>query len=143
MSEQRWELDRRDERLRREVAALHRAVFDAPPPPVVVERYLAAHEHHVAPGPAREEESVATAVDRGLDLEALELALRLRDGDHLLARKLRALLLVAETLPAYQPAFVSRDTRTRGALLRLALRGLRSGLKLLRGHWLIRRYGLA
>jgi hypothetical protein len=76
----------------------------------------------------------------GLDLEAVEYALRRRDPS--ITRKVQILLYVVETLPQYQDDLLNdRDRRLEG-WTRLAVATFRSLWKLIKGRTVARRHGL-
>jgi hypothetical protein len=123
-----------------EARYLHAALFSQPPDPAIVERYLDAHRQlfaHEPPSPL-----VSTIVERRLDAEAIEYALRRRRAGRELTRKLQILCYLAEVRAAYEHEFVNRHARRARAILALAAAALRSAWKLLKGEVLVRRHGL-
>lgn len=121
-----------------EAQALHRSVFGGSAPPLLVESYVAAHRV-VRPGA---DAGVRRAIERELDLEALELYWRIRRPEHALVQKAQILVYLAEALPEYQTRIVGETRRTDWALWRLGGHGLRSLAKYVRGAYLILRHRL-
>jgi hypothetical protein len=82
-------------------------------------------------------------VERGLDVEAVECALRLAGGPHLLTRKLEVLLALVEVRAPYRPLFANERPGLARGLLRLARAAARAARLLAKGGRLVRRHGLA
>jgi len=122
-----------------EAQALHRCVFGGAAPELLVDSYVAAHR---VVRPDTDLQGVRRAVERGLDLEALELYWRIRRPKHALVQKAQILVYLAEALPEYQLRIVGQARRTDWALWRLAGHGLRSLAKFLQGAYLIQRHKL-
>lgn len=121
--------------LLREAAALHRAAFDREVPEEVARRYAAAHR--ALPRITEAERAwMKRALDAEADLEALEVAAR---PDHVLCRKFKALLYVAEASPEYYADFVNEEPRRVQAFLSLMGHGVRTLFKRLKGRALLRR----
>jgi hypothetical protein len=123
-----------------EARYLHAALFPRAPEAAVVERYLEAHRRLFAGRPTSP--LVSRIVERRLDAEAIEYALRHRGSGRELTRKLQILCYLAEPLASYQDEFVNRKTRRSAAILALARSVLRSGWKRVKGELLVRRHGL-
>ena len=125
-----------------EARHLHACLFRLPLDAVTLARYEAAlREMGAAGSPV-----LVRVVARRLDAEAVEFALRRRGirgdqgGD--LARRMQILCYLVEVQPAYLGEFVNvKSSRGRAwaALLGITLR---SGWKLVKGEYLIRRHGL-
>ncbi len=124
--------------LLREAATLHRAAFDREVPEEVARRYAAAHRALSRITDA-ERAWMKRALDEDLDLEALEAAARRDRPDHVLCRKFKALLYVAEASPEYYADFVSDEPRRFQAFLSLMGHGVRTLFKRLKGRALLRR----
>jgi hypothetical protein len=124
--------------LDRECALLCRGIFGLEPPPGCVDAYRRAHAVVFSAAPA-EAARFTEAVRRGWDLEALELALRLRDKDNALTKKVNILFYLMETRPEGFPLFVNTDRAPLRAWMRLTAETLRSAYKLLKGWVLLRR----
>ncbi|HEX7578546.1 MAG TPA: hypothetical protein VF580_00970 [Thermoanaerobaculia bacterium] len=121
----------RDESWRRrraeELDAFHRILFDAPAPEPLLLRYLEAYSRFSAL------ESTAPLVDRLIashsDLEAIELAARLRDPDNPLTRRLKVLSYLAEARREYAAHFYAPPPgRLRGFVL-LCVAAMRTAFK--------------
>ena len=123
-----------------EARYLHAALFSRPADPAIIERYVDAHLLLFAHEPSSR--VVAAIVERRLDAEAIEFALRRRRAGRELTRKLQILCYLAEVRAAYEHEFVNRHTRPARAILALAAAAIRSAWKLLKGEVLVRRHGL-
>ncbi|HXX93400.1 MAG TPA: hypothetical protein VEN81_07185 [Planctomycetota bacterium] len=128
-----------DDSLRDEAAAIHRALFGRELPDDLARRYVEAHAHALRRVTDAERDWMARA--RGSDLEALEVALRKRGGDHVLCRKFRLMTALSEASPEYYDDFVNETSRRFTAWAALAWHGLRSVLKTLKGRILLSRIG--
>ena len=128
----------RDAELLDEAEHIHRVLFRRPMPPLVGQRYLAAHAFHCR-GPEASSK-IAQVLRERLDLEAVELALRRRDPA--ITRKAQIVLYAIETLPEYQDEMVNARDRRLAAWLILGAQTFRSAWKLLKGRVASRRHGL-
>jgi hypothetical protein len=132
----------------RECVALSRAVFACDPSPAVSAAYAAAHATVLTvpdgrPTAAAEDRMIADAIRRGWDLEALELAWRMRDRHNRLTRRVGILFYLVETTPEGSRRFVNRrDQRVRGLAV-MAGHVLRSAFLWTKGTVLSRRIGAA
>jgi hypothetical protein len=125
--------------LEREARALHRALFRTDPPPIVVRRYVAAYEAGLGHGSQAEATWLRRVLAGGADLEAMELALRRRNRNHVLVRKFRIMTYIAEGSAGYEAMFVNDRRRAARALVELALAGSRSIWKWCKGQYLLQR----
>ena len=121
-----------------EARYLHRAFFGSDPPPVVVDRYIAANLICCGEPSGLTDAIVA----RGLDAEAIELTLRLRKGPTILTKKIRILFYLVEVRSAYYSFFVGGGESLPRALSGVVYSVLQTGVKYLKGAYLIRKYGL-
>ena len=80
-------------------------------------------------------------VEEGADIEALEFALRTRWPNNILCQKLKLLIYIAEAFPEYYLDFVNEEPRRFEGFFSLALHGLRTVYKGLKGRWLLRMLG--
>ena len=123
-----------------EAVHLFSCLFGRAPDPLTVARYEAAHRElfHDSPTPAW----LTRIVERRLDAEAIEFALRRRGRGVELTRKLQICCYLAEARSAYLDRFVNLEASKPRAWLALA--GAASGAlwKLLKGEYAIRRHGL-
>ena len=95
-----------DSALAREAEYLHGQFFRCTIPDLVVQRYVAANRvcfPEISPAEAR---LLETVVNRRLDAEAVELALRLKRGKGVLTRKIQVLFYLVEVRSAYRGYFV-------------------------------------
>jgi hypothetical protein len=132
-----------DEQLRREAAFLHAALFDRPPLPAIVERYIAAHRTLLSHADAVQQAVVDRVVDLKLDPVAVEFALRFRAPGHLASTKLRVLVYLAEASEGYFGTFVNAESDRLHAWRALLLAMPRAAYLLAKGVLLVRRHRLA
>jgi len=126
--------------LAEEALYLHHSLFGGTPEPVIIERYAAAHRK-LFPADAGSA-LLARIVSRGLDVEAVEFALRRRGAGSELTRRIQVLSYLVEARARYQHYFVSTEPGRGGAVVELAAAVIRSAWKLAKGEYLVRRHGL-
>ena len=124
-----------------ECANLCQRIFGMAPPEGCADAYRRAHAVVFANAPieAGAAAQIAEAVRRGWDLEALEFALRLRDKEGPLTKKVNILFYVMEARPGSFDLFVNAESSALRAWLRLTGETLRSAYKLMKGWLLLRR----
>lgn len=109
-----------------EADALYRVLFGRAAPPEVARRYEEGHAAAL-PGVTPEEQAwMDRAVASGCDLEAVEIRARRRDPGHVLCRKLRFMLYVAEAHPDSCADLVNESPSRVRAFLSLARHGFRT-----------------
>jgi hypothetical protein len=127
-----------------EARHFHACLFRRPPDAITVARYEAAHLRWFDGAP--QSAAIAEIVERKLDAEAIEFALRRRGANSRLAaeltRKLEIVCYLAEVRAAYAGEFINFESSRVRAWSTLAFRTLRAGWKLAKGEYLIRRRGL-
>lgn len=128
-----------EDTLRAEARWLHAALLGTPCPAEVEAAYLAAHDHYCQGD--QDSPLLAAIVERRLDAEAVELALRHRNP--VLSRKCRILVYLLEARPDSYPRLVNPAPRRLEAWWALGWAGARTVWKRLKGEWLVRRHGLA
>jgi hypothetical protein len=121
-----------------EARYLHGIFFRRELPPDVVARYVEANLL-ICPGSHALMRSVMAA---HLDAEAVELALRFRAGPTILTKKIRILFYLLEPRADYYPYFFAEGESLPRAVLGLAGSVLRTGVKAVKGVYLIRRHGI-
>jgi len=132
----------RETQLRDEGRRLALEVFGVQLADELAGHYAAANERWASSVSADEEATVATVLDRGLDVEAVEFALRLqsRAQPHLLTSKIWILSYLIEAHGS------ERYVNRRGARIlhtaTLTSHVLQAGPAWVRGWWLVRRHGL-
>jgi hypothetical protein len=131
--------DLESEQLRREASALHRAVFGRDIPEEIAVRYAKAHPLTLSGADGSQWTWMQRVLNAGFDVEALEMVLRIRQPDHVLCRKIKVLVYISEAFPEYYADFVNEEPRRARIVFSLALHGLRTLLKGLKGWWLVRR----
>lgn len=126
------------EQLRREASALHRATFGRDIFEEIAQRYADAHCAALFQDSTTESEWMQRVLEKGADLEALEVALRSRQPAHVLCHKFKLLTYIAEAFPEYYIDFVNEERRRAASFFSLAFHGLRTIYKYLKGRWLLR-----
>lgn len=129
-----------DTRLEREARALYRVILKRDPDRRLVDRYVRAN--HSLCGD-EEIPRFSELVDRGVDLEAMEFAWRLKDARNPLTRKVHIMIYLAEAIPVNFPAFFNSRRRRFGALFILFRHFLRSVYKGVKGLVLLKRWKIA
>lgn len=122
-------------RLRTEARRLHRALFGHDAPEDVQGQYASALQ--TAPLAEYPRCDLGRLIERGIDLEALELALRRRTPANALTQRFHALCYLVEVRPEYYARFVNEPSRFASGVLTLALQAARSVYKLLKGRCLL------
>lgn len=129
-----------DKALAAEAACLHASLFHRAPDGLTIARYEAAHRELFpdAVSPAW----LTRMVERGLDAEAIEFALRRRGRGAELTRKMQIVSYLAEARAPYLERFVNLEASRARAWS--ALLGAAAGAfwKLLKGEYAIRRHRL-
>lgn len=123
-----------------EARYLHDCFFSVPLDPSVVARYAAAH-HELFPGD-RPSPLVSRVVERKLDAEAVEFALRRRGAGRELTVKIQILCYLVEVRSDYLSEFVNMESRRARGAAELAGMTLQAAWKLVKGEYLVRRHGL-
>lgn len=129
--------------LAREAVYLHAVFFRRQIPEAVIARYVAANRLCFPELEVADREMMQTIVDRGLDAEAIELAMRLARRSSVLTRKIQILFYLVEVRSAYYGDFVNQRPglgRALAPLLRASLQAVWKGAK---GRYLVWQYGFA
>lgn len=118
-------------------------LFGARAPDALATAYARAHAHALGVFEGAECGVVDSLVRLGLDLVAVEYAMRIREPTNLLTKKVRIFVYLAESHPDYFAFFINdRDSSVYRSIGALILEMFRSGWKALKGLWLIWRYRL-
>lgn len=123
-------------RLHQEAAILYRALFGRDLPPVVGDRYARAIG---AAGLADDGTEIADWHARGLDIEALEYALRIRARDNGLSRRVLIMTYLGEVRRENVDWFIDRKGGFVVAWASLAYHAMRSIYLVVKGTLLVRR----
>jgi len=122
--------------LEAEADYLHRALFGTVAPEPVRRLYVQLLRGASLAAVPRCE--IATLMARGVDLEAVELALRRRNPVNSLTQRFHALCYLVEARPEYFDRFVNEQQRFTGGFACVAVHAVRSMYKLLKGCALLR-----
>jgi len=128
------------EALFREAEVFHQSIFGRPVPPDIREVFVTANNILLKNAAKVTPVRIDLIIDRSLDVEAIEFALRRRDPQNLLTKKLLILCYLAESRNAYFTAFVNEEPKPVRGFIQVLLATFRSAYKLLKGHFLIRIY---
>jgi hypothetical protein len=128
-----------DEQLGREADHIHCALFGRAAPVDLQRQYVSAMRDApvVSAFPLLDR-----LMEAGVDLEALELALRRRQPRNALTQRFQVLCYLAEVQPANYGRFVTERRRFLAGALTLGWHVVRSLLKLVKGRWLLHIHGL-
>jgi hypothetical protein len=128
------------DQLCREADFFHERLFGAPIPEDLRTQYVLANRVLLEGGAVLRNVRTELIVERTMDVEAIEFALRRRIPKNSLTTKLLIICYLAETRSDYFNVFVNETHRPLRALLEMSLYTLRSFYKLLKGNCLIRMY---
>ena len=129
--------------LSREAEVFHQAIFGKPVPAEIRDAFITANKLLLNDPTKTAPVKIDLIVERSLDVEAIEFALRRKNPQNLLTKKLLILCYLAESRSAYFKTFVNEENQPVKAFIKLSGTTLRSVYKLLKGHLLIRIYGVA
>jgi hypothetical protein len=130
-----------NDRLAREANAVHRALFGSDAPEDLRRQYAQVlATASVAAWPERLD--LLHVVDRGGDLEAIELALRRIEPRNALTQRFQVVCYLAEARPEQFGTFVNERRRMIAGWASLAAHVVRSALKLLKGRRQIRSHAI-
>lgn len=124
-------------RLRTEGELLHYFIFGRQIPEPVLQKYVEAHHYYLTSSDESELSWMAKVVRLGFDWEALEIALRRSEKDHLLVRKVKILIHITEAFDVYRSWFINEHPRRIGAIVLLAFHAFRTAVKYLKGKFLL------
>ena len=123
--------------LRTEGERLHTSIFGYPIPEPVLQKYVVAHNFYLRSPEKSELIWMSKVIRLGFDLEALEIALRFSNRDHLLVRKTKILIYITETFDAYRPLLINERPQRLRAMIALTFHGPRTASKFLKGKFLL------
>lgn len=127
----------------REAEVFHQVIFGRPVPADIRYAFVSANQILLTNASKLTPVKIDLILERSLDVEAIEFALRRRNPQNLLTRKLQILCYLAESRRAYFDTFVNEEHQPVRAFMKLSFATLRSAYKLLKGHFLIRIYDVA
>jgi hypothetical protein len=126
---------------RDEAERIYRAIFRAPIPSDVRDRYCRATKTLFSGFSPEEEQAFAELLREVSDLEALEIAARQRNKIPQLVHRFQLMVHLAENLPANQRVFVNSFDRRISGFFSLGFGGVRTLYKFMKGYFLLRRAG--
>lgn len=125
------------EQLHREAEFFHEKIFGWPIPEEIRAGYVAANRILLKNTRNLSNVRIELIVQRSMDVEAIEFALRRRTPQNLLTKKLLILCYLAESRSDYFATFVNEQHRPFRAFFALSLYTFRSLYKLMKGRCLI------
>jgi hypothetical protein len=128
------------DKLSREADFFHEKLFGAPIPEELRQQYVLANRVLLEGTENVRMVRTELIVERTMDVEAIEFALRRRVPRNSLTTKLMIICYLAESRSDYFDIFVNETHRPLRAILEMSLYTLRSCYKLLKGNCLIRMY---
>ena len=131
-----------DEMLEREVEYFHAGFFRAELHPEVARRYMEANRMCIPAVDAQTLHVIEKVLFYRLDVEAVEYALRFRNRENFLTKKIQILFYLVEVRSKYFQYFFNCRTDRLGAALDVFASLALTVCKLIKGKYLIRRYGL-
>jgi len=135
-------LDKQSMELEREVACFHNHFFRETLHRDVVNRYIAANQLCLPEQDARAASMIEKIVSNGLDVEAIEYALRLKNRDNILTKKIQILFYLVEVRSRYFPYFFNCNRTILRAITSILFSVPLTAYILCKGNFLIWRYDL-
>lgn len=124
-----------DEHARR----IFKAVFGPQDPPdILIDRFKLAATQMREHGDPKHFARLGEQIDSGVDLEALELALRVGKKQALLTKSFYLMVALGETLPSLESRYVNHKSNFFLAVIKLAWAGIWTGIKLVKGLWIMK-----
>ncbi len=123
-----------------EAQRLYYALFKKPAPELTRLRFIAASQSVFASVHPQEKAIYETALKNVSDLEALEIAARRTKRLPLLSAKMALIIYLAETLPDHQHYFVNERTSFLSGLCAIIKGAMKTGLKFVKGLYLLRTF---
>ncbi len=128
------------EELCREAEFFHKKIFRRPIPKEMRDEYVSANRILLQDAGNLANVRIELILQRSMDVEAIEFALRQQTPQNLLTKKLLILCYLAESRRDYFATFVNEQDRPFKAFFELSLYTCRSLYKLLKGRCLIWMY---
>ncbi len=135
--------DKKRSDLKQEGLFLHKSIFRAACPEHLLDSYASSHDIIFDQIDPEEQKTVKYIVSHQLDVEAIELAFRHKNGTHhLLTSKFWILIYLSEIQSIYQPFFLNEKRSFFEAAVALFFATIRTPFKLVKGKFLLLRHGL-
>lgn len=124
-----------------EAQRIYKSIFKKPIQEPLITRFLEASQTVIHT--VNDEQAIIcqTALERNLDLEALEIAARRSRKLKLLSDKFRLMIYLAETLPDHQQYYVNSKSSWLGGISAILIGGVRTSFKLIKGTYLLKKPG--
>ena len=124
-----------------EAEKIYHAIFRKPIPPEIRDRYYLASSTLFSGLSPEENQAFAKVLRSVSDLEALEVAARLRNRLPRLVSRFQLMVHLAENLPANQRVFINFSDRRIPGYFSVMFGGVRTLYKFIKGCFLLRRTG--
>jgi hypothetical protein len=131
-----------DEMLEREAEHFHACFFREALHRDVVKRYVAANRACIPFVDAETVSSIEKILSYGLDVDAVEYGLRLKNRENALTKKIQILFFLIEVRSKYFDCFFNRKTERLRAVAGMFSAVMLTAYKFIKGRYLVRRYGL-
>lgn len=125
-----------------EAEFFHQAIFGCSVPTDIREAFVSANQMLLKDVGNATRVNIDLILERSLDVEAIEFALRRRSPQNLLTKKLLILCYLTESRSAYFTTFVNEQYAPIRGFIKLLFATFRSMYKLVKGQCLIRIYGI-
>jgi len=123
--------------LEKEVVYFYKIIFGEFPPQVIIMEYIKANNLLLS---KEEGLKLKEIILKKVDVEAIEIASRIKFKNNLLTKKIHILMYLAETIPQNFETFISVKNRRIFALINLAYNFVRTIYKYIKGIILLKRY---
>ncbi len=123
--------------LEKEVIYLYKKIFGKFPSQIIIKEYIRANNFLLS---EEERLKLKVIILKKVDVEAIEMASRLKFANNLLKRKIHILIYLAETIPQNFETFISVKNRRLFAFINLAYNFVRTIYKFVKGKFLLNRY---
>jgi len=123
--------------LEKEVIYLYKKIFGEFPPQIIIKEYIKANNLLLS---EQERLKIKEIILKKADIEAIEIASRIKFKNNLLTKKIHILMYLAETIPQNFETFISVKNRRIFSVIDLTYNFVRSIYKYVKGMILLKRY---
>jgi len=123
--------------LEKEVIYLYKKIFGEFPPQIIIKEYIKANNLLLS---EQERLKIKEIILKKADIEAIEIASRIKFKNNLLTKKIHILMYLAETIPQNFETFISIKNRRVFSVIDLTYNFVRSIYKYVKGMILLKRY---
>ncbi len=123
--------------LEKEVIYLYKKIFGEFPSQIIIKEYIKANNLLLS---EQERLKLKEIILKKADIEAIEIASRIKFKNNLLTKKIHILMYLAETIPQNFETFISVKNRRIFSFIDLTYNFVRTIYKFLKGMILLKRY---